>query len=46
MDFLRLNLADDYDNNIGGVDISDQLLLQHKIDSWMRLQKWWWVFFP
>ena len=42
IDFLRLNVADECNFGMGGVDIADQLRLQHRVDRWMRQSKWWW----
>ena len=43
--FMRLNLIDDYNLGIGGVDIADQLRLQYFIERWMRQRNWWWDIF-
>ena len=43
--FLRVNLIDDYNIGMGGVDIADQLRLQYRIGRWMRQRKWWWAIF-
>ena len=45
MRFLRLNLIDDYNNDMGHVDVSDQLRNQYRFDHWMRNRKWWWVIY-
>ena len=42
IDFLRLNVVNEYNFGMGGVDIADQLRLQHRVDRWMRQSKWWW----
>ena len=43
--FLRLNINDDYNNDMGGVDIADQLRNYYRFDHWIRLCKWWWPIF-
>ena len=43
--FMRLNLIDDYNLGMGGVDMADQLRLQYRIERWMRQRKWWWAIF-
>ena len=43
--FLRLNINDDYNNDMGGVDIANQLRNYYRFDHWMRLRKWWWPIF-
>jgi Transposase IS4 len=40
--FLRLNVNDDYSNDMGHVDISDQLRNYYRFDHWLRQWKWWW----
>ncbi len=45
MGHLRLNFIDDYNNNMNGADIADQLHNQYRPDHWMRNRKWWWAFF-
>lgn len=42
MEFLRLNLIDDYNNGMGHVDLGDQLRNQYRFDHWMHKTKWWW----
>ena len=34
--FLRLNINDEYNNNINNDDISNQLCNQYRIDHWMK----------
>ena len=43
--FLRLNLNNDYNHDMGGVDIADQLRNYYCFDHWMRKRKWWWLIF-
>ena len=43
--FLHLNINDDYDHDMGNVDIADQLRNYYRFDHWMRKQKWWWSLF-
>ena len=45
MKFLRLNINDDYNHDLGGCDIADQLCNNYQFDHWMRKRKWWWSFF-
>ena len=41
--FHRLNVIDFYNNNMGNVDLADQLRNHYRIDtSWHRNRKWWW----
>ena len=43
MPFHRLNIVDFYNNNMGNVDLADQLRNHYRIDtSWHRNRKWWW----
>jgi len=43
--FMRLNLVNDYNNNMNSTDIADQLRGVYRPDHWMRNRKWWWAFF-
>ncbi|KAK3283967.1 hypothetical protein CYMTET_8357 [Cymbomonas tetramitiformis] len=46
IDFERLNIANDYNHNMNGVDIADQLRDHYRFDGpWMRQRKWWWALF-
>jgi hypothetical protein len=42
MKFMRLNINDAYNHDMGHVDISDQLRNYYRFDHWMRKRKWWW----
>ncbi len=42
MRFLRPKIIDDYNTQMNGVDIADQLRNQYWVDQWMRKRKWWW----
>ena len=43
--FLRLNINDDYTAGMGHVDISDQLRNYSRMDHWLRNQKCWWAIY-
>ena len=43
--FLHLNINNDYNHDMGGVDIADQLWNYYRFDHWMRKCKWWWSIF-
>ena len=43
--FLCLNINDDYNYDMGNVDIADQLRNYYRFDHWMRKRKWWWSLF-
>jgi hypothetical protein len=43
--FLRLNVDNDYNNDMNGVDIADQLRNYYGFDYWLRNFKWWWPIF-
>ena len=45
MKFLHLNVNDNYNNDMGGCDIADQLRNYYRFDQWMRKCKWLWSFF-
>ena len=39
--FLRLNMINDYNYQIGDVDIADQLHGSYRPDHWLQNNKWW-----
>ena len=44
--FLRLSVANLYNNNMNSVDIGDQLRNVYRPDGlWFRMRKWWWAVF-
>jgi len=45
LDFLRLNVTDECNNNMHEVDIADQLRNNYRIDFWLRFYKFWWAIF-
>ena len=42
MSFLRLNMNNDYNIDMGHVDVADQLRGNYRMDHWQRQYKWWW----
>jgi hypothetical protein len=40
--FLRLNINNDYNLDMGHVDVADQLQGNYRIDHWQCQYKWWW----
>ena len=45
VNFLRLNINDNYSYGMGLVDISNQLRNYYCFDHWMWKRKWWWLIF-
>jgi hypothetical protein len=45
VEFLRLNINDDYNREMNDVDISDHLRTIYEFDHWLRNKKWWWAIF-
>ena len=43
MEFLQLNLNDDFNQDMCHVDRGDQLRNVYRFDHWMRKVKWWWL---
>ncbi len=42
---MRLNVIDDYNQNMNNVDIADQLRGQYRPDHWLRHKMWWLAIF-
>jgi len=45
VDYLRLNVNNDYNYKMNSVDMADQLRNQCRMDHWLRQRKWWWSIF-
>jgi hypothetical protein len=46
MNYLCLNVIEDYNHHMNSTDIADQLCGSHRPDQqWLRQRKWWWAFF-
>ena len=45
INFLRLNVNDEYNYGMGHVDVADQLRLTYKVNVWLRNYKWWHAIF-
>lgn len=43
LNFLQFNQIDDYNNNMGDVDLADQLQGTYRLDHWVQNRKWWWA---
>ena len=41
-ELLLLNTNDDYNCQMGHVDVADQLQNYYQMDHWTRKTKWWW----
>lgn len=41
IEYLRLNVNDDYNTGMNGADIADQLRGSYRFDKWLRNYKWW-----
>eukprot|EP00536_Pseudo-nitzschia_multiseries_P011345 jgi/Psemu1/28636/gm1.28636_g len=41
--FLCMNFIDMYNNEMGGVDIADQLRESYQVQTWLCNRKWWWA---
>ena len=45
MKFLRMAYINDYNNEMGDVDIADQYCNVYRFDHWLQNRKWWWSIF-
>ena len=45
MKFLRMDYIDNYNMEMGDVDIADQYRNVYRFDHWLRQRKWWWSIF-
>lgn len=45
INFLRLNVTDEYNYGMGHVDMADQLRNYYRCDHWLRNFKWWHAMF-
>ena len=45
LQFLRLKHINEYNTNMGDVDLADQLRGAYRFDRWVRNRKWWWSLF-
>ena len=42
LQFLRMSNINEYNHQMGDVDIADQLRNNYRFDHWLRKRKWWW----
>ena len=42
LQFLRMFYINDYNHQMGGVDVADQLRNNYRFDHCLRKRKWWW----
>ena len=42
LQFLRMCYINDYNHQMGDVDVADQLRNNYRFDHWLRKRKWWW----
>jgi hypothetical protein len=43
--YLKLNLIDDYNNNMNNIDLADQLHNCYQFNHWLCNRKWWWAIY-
>ena len=42
LQFLQMCYINDYNHQMGDVDIADQMRNAYRFDHWLRKRKWWW----